>query len=410
MGLRWLRGPTANNTGVGDGTNDYARVGKDFYLFCFYYLRRILGWTYVDEQTAGSWVFDTAHSQTNTDGVLTNTDYTFTSAGATFTAADIGRFVVIVDAVNEENCGIFEILTQPSSTQLTIDWYTTGGTFPTAATGLTYYILDGDTAGDPNPNDYFVLESGHSTNPCTIKFSITPGSTQNFNQGLIMEVAAEAGAWDNIGHAWNSGVALMSHQGKLARGPWNLSHGRMFAVGDTDGSFFHIWNHHNAATGNKQGGGIAVVNALESSPTPDPKELVGWFGNGSGAGDNANWNRNYNAFDAMGVIRYWSENLGKSTESTWLGWYDGTGVIEAMRHTFANPNSRTGKRDGLPIWTNKDHARTPDQLWAPWGEIPTSKMLLASVNAIGEHVAFDSNNYFHIRDGVVVPWPGIPFA
>lgn len=410
MGLRWLRGPTGNSSGVNDGTNDYARTTKDFSLFVFYYLRRILGWTFVEEQTIGTWVFDTAHSQTGTDGVLTNTDYTFTAASATFSAADVGRFLVVVDATNESNCGIYEILTQPSSTQLTINFYTTGGNFPTAQSGLTWYVIDGDFDNDIRVGDYFVMESGHSTNPCTMKFTVAGNTGQNSNSGLSIEVASEAGAWDTIGHTWNTGVALMSHLAKIPRGNVTQAHGRTFAIGHTDGSFFHIWSHHNNAVGNKQGAGIVVATALESSPTPNVKEMIGLFGIGNGASDNSSWDRSFNnEFDDMCTTRWWSENLSKSTLSFWAAWWDGPGGIDLFRHT-GGVNARTSQRDGLPIWITKDSFIVPDNLWAPWGEIPTSQMLLGSVNALGEHTAFDSDNYFHIRDGVVIPWPGIPFA
>jgi len=409
MGQRWLRGPLANNAGVADPTNDYVLTCRDFNLFVFYYLRRILGFTYVEEvqQSGSSWVWDTAHEHTAADGVLTATDYTFSSASALFAAGDVGKFLVMVDATNEENCGIYEIDTFTSSSIVTVKWYTTGGNFPTASTGITWYLIDGETAGDPRNDDYYVLEVPHATSPYTMKCRYLGFGGGSFNgSGTGIEVAPEASAWNVGTHTWNTGVRDRLFERKVTRGFVNSAHGRTFAYGHTDGSHWMVWDHHINATGVKEGAGVTILGALESSPAPDAEELVYAWGQGLSSNNSASWGRSIvDTVQEMSWGSVWSERGGLAEDVYWLSWYDSADIFRAN----VGVNARTSKRDALPIWTMRDPLNAGDN-WAPWGEIPTAHMVVATVNILGEHVSFDSDNFLHIRDDLVIPWPGLPFA
>jgi hypothetical protein len=413
MAGRWIRGITANSAGVGDATNQYARSVRDHALFVYFFMRYLLGWTHVDEQSNITWVFDSA-VRSGSDGVTTGSDLTFTSAGGSFAAADANRWLVIVDTTNESNSTIVEIASYVSPTQVTLNWQTSGGIYPVAATGLTYYVIDGDANGDPDVGDYFVLQSPHATSPCTVKGTITANeSGSNGMGGIKFEISPTASAWDAVGHTWNTNAPVLDEEIVTSRGFVTTAHGRFVAYGDTDGSFVWFWAHHNAGTGNKQGCGIAVVDALDPTPTPDPSELVLAFGMAWG-GNSADTDR-LNPSVAISTPQldggyFWTAKANKTLRAWGGGWRDeSTGADEDYFKRTLAVNHRTTEHDTLPWWWTRDAARE-DDMWGPWGGMPTARMILSTAQAGGENVSFDSDQYLHCRHGVTIPWPGIPYV
>ena len=408
MGQRWLRGPLASNANLGDSTNDWARIPKDFNLFCYYFFKYILKYTVIDSgvQAGSTWNWE-AHEHTAADGVVTNTDYTFSSAAALFAAGDVGKFLVLVDETNEKNCGIYEVNSYVSPSQVTLNWYTNAGNYPIASTGITWYLIDGDTAGDPRQDDFFVIEVAHATSPYTAKFRwLGYGGGAYNGGGLGVEVAPHLSAWDTGTNDWLTTALGRLRERKLTRGYVTSGHGRTFAYGHTDGSFWMLWDHHVNGSNTKEGAGVCILNPLEGSPTPEVNELVFCFGSGLSSNNSSAWGRQVtDGIQEMGWGSVWSASRGQWDDCWFMAWYLGGDIFR----TNVGVNARTGKRDALPIWILRDPQNSDDN-FAPWGEIPPGHMVAATVNIIGEHVDFDSSNYLHLRDDVVIPWPGWPFA
>jgi hypothetical protein len=85
------------------------------------------------------------------------------------------------------------------------------------------------------------------------------------------------------------------------------------------------------------------------------------------------------------------------------GWHDASQDFMARS---MGVNHRTSKREGLPVWIMGDYDNVYG-LAAPWGYVDSACMTIGTGVVLGDIVAFDSNNYLHLTDGVIVPWCGI---
>jgi hypothetical protein len=130
MASRSLREITT--TGTGNGT------GLPFALRCFaWFLKELLGFTNYSE--SGNLLYSLS---TGVNGSFTGTDFTFTdSVSAAFVAGDVNRWIVVKDSV-DRNCGIFKILTRVSASVVTLDWRSGTKEFPTASTGVTWWVIE----------------------------------------------------------------------------------------------------------------------------------------------------------------------------------------------------------------------------------------------------------------------------
>lgn len=413
MGMRWVRGPIPNSSGLNQSTNYYVRSLKGLATMTYYYLRHILGYTLVDEQVqAGStWVWN-HHTKTGSDGVFSGSSLAFTAAGGTFAAGDVNKFLVVVDSTNEENCGIFEIMGYTSATEIAIDFYSDPGVYPTASTGMTYFVVNGDDGGDPRADDYFVLNVNHATSPYTVKLrmlvSESGGHSTNNHHGIGVEVSPESDSWDAVGHAWKTSlVTERLSEGKIRFGYISdNSHPRVFGAGHTDGSNWIMWTHQLSGTGEKQGNGVLIMSPLES-PAPDATELVLNWGDRLDGENNA-WYRTSLNSEAMMWGSAWSERGGRAEDHWHMGWRNSQRSADHMTLS-QGVNARTGERDALPMWFTRD-PNNSDNNFGPWGEIDPTFMNIGTVAILGEHVAFDSGQWLHIRQGLCVAWPGFPFA
>lgn len=408
MAGRWLRG-VKPYWAIGDSSNSYINESVEHTLFVYYFLRRILGYTFIQEYVnsvydpaAGNKSFENHHNtRTGTDGVFSGSDLHFTSASNPFVAGDVNKFLCIVDNTNAVNGGIYRITTYNSADSVDIDFLVPVGTYPTAATGLTWYVITGSTLAPTSNADWVVLQSPHSTYPFQVKLRLIDSAVSS-QLGCGMKYATEGSSWDTSAHGWTTGKALLTTEGKISRGTYNLAaHAKVYAYGNTDGSFYAFFPWTNNGTGVKQCHLASILTPFETSPARTARERLGVFGTqlttGEGTAD-----RGVTATGLLGQV--FSENGFLSVPAYWMDYRDGSSASFLRRSMGVN--HRTSKREGLPVWVLGDPAMA-NSLAAPWGYMDANNVSIATVQAIAEYNGFDSNNRIHWRDDVVFPWAGV---
>lgn len=414
MSNRWMRGPAINTPGTTHNAVDHVPA----MMLVYHFLTKVLGFTHIDEQVTGSPTrsFQNGYEANNTDGVLTATDLTFSSAANPFAAGDVGKFLVVVDGSNPENCGIYEIATFVGAGQVTINYYVPGGTFPTAATGLSWWMFDTNNAAytPVTFGDFFVVRSPHSTYPFEIY-----AEEENIGNyiGTKMEFSPDSGSWDAVGHAWNSGAKVLNYLG-AGNEQWmfydrfysDAPHSRRYIIGDTDGSFVLFVTDRNV-TSSVNALMAAVVEPLETSPARSASERLLIAGYNPAAA-----NQEVDRGDDQGGLGFgqvWEEYGAQKRYVQLMNLREDVNLVGYQDYFSRNlgVNARTGERDALPLlYSIEGEGQTDFTRFAPHSKVPIGNAVTGTAVAVGELTSFDSDQYFHIRDGIVVPWCGKPSA
>ncbi len=403
MAKRWLRGFSPNTPTADPNVNTAA-----YALLFYYFLRRCLGYQFIEEQVTGgpTRTFENAHDATASDGAFAGSTLTFTSASNPFAATDVGKFLVLVDNTNEENCGIYPITLYNGPGSVNINFFSSA--FPTAASGITWYLVDDGSAVKtthlPVTNgDYAVLRVNHATYPYEIKCSYRDAYQSNNVVGLVLEFSPEINSWDTGTHAWKSTAPVLSRQIKCSKKYHSGLHSRIYAYGRTEGDILvEFSDQQNNST--KSAAYFAIMDPFETTPARTARErlVVGGTAPASGQGNSA---RGINDTYDFGSSWSWTEQRWKSLLCYWAG----VTILNTSTDYFRQSlgvNARTGERDGFPIWLFAD-PNSADFMWAPLGQLDSAHIFLGTALAIGNFTTFDSNQYMHILDGVCCPWNGL---
>ena len=74
-------------------------------------------------------------------------------------------------------------------------------------------------------------------------------------------------------------------------------------------------------------------------------------------------------------------------------------------------NARTGERDALPLMYSMEPEGATDFLrFSPHSKVPITNIAMGTAVAVGELASFDSDDWYHLRNGIVIPWNGLPQA
>lgn len=399
MAFRWLRG-VKPNTGTNQGTDTSA-----YALLVFYYLRYVMGYAFIEEVVNGSPTrsYNNAHDATASDGAFAGSTLTFTSGSNPFAAGSVGKFLVLLDSTNPENCGIYPITVFNGAGSVDIDFYSTA--FPTLASGITWYLLDDGSQGSVKVpilvGDYAVLRSTHATYPWEIKLTHRDGNQPGNVAGAQLEVAPESGAWNTGSHTWNAGAAVLTERHWQCKYFVDI-HSRIYAVADTEGSFLFAFTDMLGRV-TKVATQISLITPNE---TRGARERLTISGKYIDSNSQSNATGKLNSYD-LGYCSVWSEKGGPKEV---LAWWQGWGLEDGSGDYFLKNlgvNARTGERDSFPIWLTIDPIVSADYLFGPLGEIPPANMRLATANIVGEYLTFDSDQWMHWKQGLVVPWNGL---
>lgn len=422
MARAWLRGVLPQQyTGVSDSSpsGTWANKAREHNNIIYHYLTKCLGYTAYDEVQPASdtWA---GNPQTNdTDGAFSGSDYVFTTTSSKFTAGMVGEFIVVVDGTNEENTGVYLVTAYIDANNIEINFYTTAGTYPTAGSGISWWMLD--YANAPNlpsasgASAYCILESPHATSPATIQLMYqghtypTSGDYASGSHkagfGVCVVPGPASENWDAGGHAWTTAGDSRKHTRRftMPRGRVDdIDHGRIFAYGDTDGEFLSIYTHFDGGAGTSHGCTIAVLTPLETVPTHDSKDLVVCSGPYHAASYTTNIARDAGDYGMDRSVVYASD---QPCIAYWQDWTHASARLFATSMT--GPNEYTGEYDALPIFVWSD-PESDQNAFGLVGEFKPAHMVFTTALHLGNFKTFNTDQWFHLMLGVAWPWPGIP--
>lgn len=400
MARRWLRGPKSSVFGA-----NYQQASRGSFVFLYYFFRYLMGYQLIEESVTGGTAVTDCTDATAADGILTNSDFTFAVASGTpfTTGTDEGKFIVIVDPANEENNGIHEILTvDAGGTFVTLDWYSSD--FPTAATGLTWYMIDPTNLTSMVADDYYVFQVNNATTVWQMhaKLSYTLGG----GHGMVeFAFAPEASSWDTGTHAWKTTAPVLDRTVIPSASYTNdVTAPRVYAYADTDGQSLFMMLHRLAGTSYEAYAFAHVLDPVfETTPTHSARDK--FVATGQRQND-VTTTRNGNATSGMGYGSCWINTpFYRSRLARWCGWYN---AVEYFKRSFTSPNHRDGTEfDGLPIWVAADADVSENPQWSVLGALPSAHIFLTACAGIGNMTLFGSKQYMHWREGVCIPWPGL---
>lgn len=255
-----------------------------------------------DVATGGSWV---STEKNGSAGVLSNSSWNFTDSSAPFTASDYGKYLVVKDNTNPENAGIYYIRKVNSTTSIEIDFFCVPDEFPTASTGLSWWIVGKDYQLPSASSDYCRLKSRHTT-----EWAIELTGLSAHTESLIINVSVD-GTWETSGRIL--GVDAGDEGPSLVITPAGFL-GDDFVIvveGDYDGEWLNLIDHQIANSSvhrySKPKGVIIarLDNVIESGKTEHEKIVLAG-GNVTGYAGWRWFESNY-ADDDLGRCRYWHE-------------------------------------------------------------------------------------------------------
>lgn len=421
MARAWLRGvEPQNNANV--STDNWGYTAQEHNSIIYYFMTRCLKWTLIDEVQVSGRTFE-SHQELGTAGSFTGSSYRFTDTAGSFIPTMVGEFICLVDPNNEENSGVYLITNYVDADNIDIDFYTTAGNYPTAGTGIEWWVLD-RSAMPKDDGAYVILESPHATSPVTIQFmyqnytepnsGFFSGGNQKPGFGVRMAVGPASENWDAVGHDWTTlayGSQLSPYSHTIPRGRVDdPDHNRIYAYGKDDGSFCLIYSHHDAGAGNRSGFVFGVATPAESTPTHDGKDLPCIFGPWHQHSYNQLLRRNWlsDAYRRESMCR--GDAYSSATQSVhrarWCDWHGGPSSNRLFSLNTLGANEYTSEFDGLPvfIWVDPDDDTGAFQLLGTFD--PTD--IVFSTTDAGVFETFDSDQWMHIDLQVAFPWPGFP--
>ncbi len=396
MARRWLRGPMTESSGA-----QFLRWCRGAIVLLYFYFRYLLDFQYLDQAVSGAFVFDGCEDASGTDGVLVDVSQRFFSASAVFTAGDVNKFLVILDNINEVNCGIYKITNYVDANNVDIDFYSPDN--PIAATGLSWWLVDSSAPSSLVGGDTVVFRANHPTSPYEFSVSIYDPLTAH---GVIsFQLAVDINSWNTGTHTWNTDAKLLrtTYEGVGYRD--EVAPSRLYLYGSTDGALVWFWPSRVAGTAQTGGTSFGVLDSVfETTPTRQAIEKVFLFGP---TDHNAYVYRNGSSTSGMDYGQMWNAYARDQAYLTrWCGWRDGS--QDFFKRAITEPNSRNGADfDGLGIWVQIDADVSFNTVWALLGQLPKDHIWLGACAGIGILTTFGSELYMHWRDGVVTPWPGI---
>lgn len=308
---KWLREISTNNTGN--------NTGLPFAAVCLaWYFKELLGYT---SYTASESFTSYTVTGTNGEFNLTGTDKSFKDATASaFVSGDVGKYLVVKSA-NTRNSGIYKILTYVDATTVTIDFRSGTYEYPTAETGITWWVINPATA-PTTESAYFRCTTPHAYG-WSLEIALNNIST-----------APQISARISVDGTWGTKIIGPVYFGSVASATnW------LFAEADTAGAWINIWFHQ--ATNNRYNGCIVSnVDPFDSGHLDTEKVvLMGNTGTSSSDYDNGNFNRNYD-----------SKRVGHG-----YVWVDG--AVAAQKDIYFLEPTYSGYTNGLSKYTSRERNR-----------------------------------------------------
>lgn len=350
------------------------------------FMRYVLGYTYVSE-TVGSGSFQSTEKN-GSDGSFTGSSFRFTdTASSSFVSGDVGKWLLIVDSTNPENCGWYKITNYVDADNVDIDFKTAATEYPTSASSLTWYVL-GESYDLPGTADNLsILQTPH-TDAWEVELKAIAASTH-----IEIRISLD-GDWTAtgkiLGPAWGSRTISASYNPTY-----------YYIEGDSDGSYFHLISFY---TGYQEMSSMVQITPWETSPAHSADEKWALMGHtiNSGVIDRKP------TTSGWGHLYLWRDKPSAQFEGEVLEWSSSTGDTYGFTQYAAREiNARTGKNDVM----NGSH-----------GIVDSGNTVgqFEYIGLLGGHQSIRNNlskmqtidysggtkNRIHIADGIMLQWPG----
>jgi len=375
------------------------RSGMNFWSKCVcFFLYHVLGYTKppggaseFENATSGSYDPATSYESNGTSGVFSGSNKNLTETGA-FSAAggEVDKWALVVDASNPENSGFYRILTNPDANTIGIDFRTAASEYPTAATGLSWWILSEDYQTPSTNGDWWRLVTPHA-DAWEIECKL---STNNWLEFSVSMDGVWTASGEIIGPAYyndnNSADANTRY---------------LYLEGDTEGTHLNIWEF------NTNGGSSLVTTAQitpwETDPAHSTSELRAIMGPDT-------------------AVTVSAEQINREGDSTDWGngkvWRDSD---QGQHHVRCLEWSYSDDDEGFTVWTSREaNARKSandvmtgthlimdylnnSEFYELLGRLEGHESIRGNLNEM-QTIDHDggTKNRVHLQNGVLLPWPG----
>lgn len=358
------------------------------------------------------------------DGQILNDDE-FHAASYSFSAADIGRYICVWDPANIGNSGVYRINAVPA-TDAVLDLRAGGTPALTAQTGLRWRLIDTTLAPGVSHNlpveerhSGWGLQSSHSEKwRFFMRASATSGNASTWlttwSAPYDVDFDVENGNFDTTALSLHQAVPVYSKGSSwTGRGFCNYnwygaaSFQRLYLQTDDDGSYLYMVMR--AGDGTQAGAeGTLVVGFSGADSYHTLRESFVHFGKRgvdialtrSMYWDNDNYDRRV-PYNGLQVV---SEGRIQMTRCIWM--HPGFGnSTSGTKHQYTNARSNPFG-DVIMLY----RPRLARDYYGVETTNPTEKVVTAwgiweSIPYINDWVGVDSNQYFHLAQGVFMEMP-----
>jgi hypothetical protein len=284
-------------------------------------------WTVNDSNSYWSFL----KSGTNGEFNLTGSDEDFRdSVAGVFAASDVGKWLVI--AGNNRNAGVYKITGYTSSSTVTVDFRSAATEYPTAQTGLSWWMID-ETGSTPiGEGDYFRLKTPHAH-----------GWEVEIAYYAVIEVPAYTAHPRTSMRVARNGIWGDNDSSKVWWGVNNSRNGYYYGMFDTAGEML-AYMVHQITTNLYNGSMVCNITPYETGHSTE--ELVAVMGSVISTwshSDSGTFNHNIGG----GTTNYGYAGHGY----IWRGWSNAERDVLMMEATYA------GSANGLEKWTSREKNR-----------------------------------------------------
>lgn len=394
MASRWMRELNLVQSVTNQGVFSASK-------FICYFIRYVLGYTWVGESVTGSGNYNT-HEKSGTDGEMVSTSFRFKDiASSSFEASDVDKWILIIDTTNPLNCGWYRITNYVDADNIDIDFKSGGAEYPVAATLLSWYII-GETYDVPTDRyDYWRLRTPHADG-WEVEVSIDYHGTFDDSISLKMRVSLDQD-WTSsgkiIGPVWAGAGAFL-------RSSTNSEEGYWYVEGESDGTYLNILCYDINASHNALAS-ICHVTPWETVPAHSTAEKWALLGpDAPSTSIIVRWPASFNK--SWGTVHQWRDAQWKQIIGYLLDWGRYRG-----QESFTHLATRTinVRRNANDVLTGSHAVLDPDNEEHAYELIGR----LAGHDSIRDNMgkmqtidhAGGTKNRVHVGAGILLPWPGV---
>ena len=393
-----------------DKTNGVRDIASKFIYF---FLRYVLGYTHVDQNASDGKSFQT-YEKTGTIGSFTGSSFRFTDLSSSFVAGDVNKWILIVDTTNPENCGWYQIVNFVDVDNVDINFKTAIDEYPTAASGLTWYLIGEDYDVPHTDGDWWRLRTPH-TDAWEVELQLSDFYEYGNRRVFQFRVSLDQ-VWTASGKILGPCTGTCETNTE-AYATYSTHY---YVEGDSDGSYLHFFTlySHGGSQDARAMCSIVPMIPWNDVPSHSAEEKIALMGGRPVSYGGHSYVDSVNAISRINCV--WDENSPLYTWSNLYVWRNAGfqqvkgGTLTSSKY-YPNQsftglptrqlNSRRGGNDtrvGSPAIIDYNNAKNSYELGILGGHesIRDTFTGMQVISQIG------TRDKVHVGGGVLLPWPG----